>query len=93
MAPFTETPDGMSPAVLELLDQAFSAAWRELQARNSSALLKSNEQTTRTGIAKSISDLAATGVRDQDRLKRHGLHAAELAKPPRRTRAIVHLPE
>ena len=93
MAPFTETPDGMSPAVLELLDQAFSATWRELQARNSSAISKSNEQTTRTAIAKSIGDLAATGVRDQDRLKRHGLHAAEQTKPPRRARAIVHLPD
>lgn len=91
MAPFTETPDGMSPAVLELLDQAFSATWLELQARNSSATSKSNEQTTRTAIAKSISDLAATGVRDQERLKRHGLHAAELAKS--RTRAIVRSPE
>ncbi len=93
MAPFTETPDGISPAVLELLDQAFNATWRELQARNSSAISKSNEQTIRTAIAKSISDLAATGVRDQDRLKRHGLHAAEQAKPPRRARTIVHLPE
>jgi hypothetical protein len=91
MAPFTETPDGMSPAILELLDKAFSATWLELQARSSSTTSESNEQAIRTAIDKSIRDLAATGVRDQDRLKRHGLHAAELAKP--RTRAIVHLPE
>ncbi len=93
MSPLTKTPDGMSRAILELLDQAFSATWRELQARNSSAISRSNEQTTRTAIAKSISDLAATGVRDQDRLKRHGLHAAERASLARRTRIIIHLPE
>ena len=93
MSPFSETPAGMSPAVLELLDQAFSATWQELCARNSEAISKSNEQATRTAIAKSISDLAATGVRDQDRLKRHGLHAAEPAKRPKRSRAIIHLPD
>jgi hypothetical protein len=93
MAPFTNTPEGMSPAVLELLDQAFSATWCELQARKSSAISKSNEQTIRAAIAKSISDLAATGVRDKDRLKRHGLRAAELAKPPRRVQATVYLPK
>lgn len=91
MCPFTETPQGMSPAVLELLDQAFSATWRELQARGGSTI--SNEQTTRKAIAKSIIDLAATGVRDQDRLKRHGLHAAGQAKPPKQARAIIHLPD
>jgi len=93
MSPFSETPDGMSPAVLELLDEAFSATWQELRARNSGAISKSNEQATRTAIAKSISDLAATGVRDHDRLKRHGLHAAGQPKLPKRTRAIIHLPD
>lgn len=93
MSPFSGAPDGMSPAVLELLDQAFSATWQELRARNSAAISKSNEQATRTAIAKSISDLAATGVRDQDRLKRHGLHAAEPTKRPKRARAIIHLPD
>jgi hypothetical protein len=83
----------MSPAVLELLDEAFSATWQELLARNSAAVSKSNEQVTRTAIAKSISDLAATGVRDQDRLKRHGLHAAEQPKPAKRIRATIHLPD
>lgn len=91
MAPFKEPPEGMSPAVLEMLDQAFTATWRELQARNCSTLSESNEESTRAAITKSIMDIAATGVRDQGRLKRHGLHAAALAKP--RARAIVHLPE
>ena len=31
MAPFTEIPEGMSPATLEMLDRAFSATWHELQ--------------------------------------------------------------
>jgi hypothetical protein len=75
------------------LDQAFSATWHELQARNSAAISKLHEDATRTAIAKSISDLAATGVRDQDRLKRHGLHAAELTEPRKRPGAIVHLPD
>jgi len=93
MSPFTEKPEGMSLAVLELLDQSFSATWQELRARNSAAVSKSNEQATRAAIAKSISDLAATGVRDQNRLKRHGLYAAEQAKPPKRARATIHLPD
>jgi hypothetical protein len=77
MAPFTESPDGMSPAVLELLDQAFTATWRELQRRKSLALSEANEEGTRAAVAQSIMDIAATGVRDRGRLKRHGLHAAK----------------
>jgi hypothetical protein len=83
----------MSLATLELLDQSFSATWQELRARNSPAISKSNEQATRAAIAKSISDLAATGVRDQNRLKRHALYAAGQARPPKRARTIVHLPD
>ena len=91
MAPFKENPEGISPATLEMLDQAFTATWCELQARRSSAAAGDNEEATRAAIAKSILDLAATGVRDHGRLKRHGLPAAEQARP--RTRTIVHLPE
>jgi len=68
----------MSPAVLALLDQAFTATWHELQARTSSAVSEPNEEATRAAVAQSILDIAATGVRDQGRLKRHGLHAAKL---------------
>jgi hypothetical protein len=90
MAPFSQTPEGMSPAILEMLDQAFSATWRELQAGKSPAASRDNEEATRAAIAKSITDLAATGVRDQSRLMRHGLHAAEQTKS--RTRKLIHLP-
>ena len=66
MAPFTEIPEGMSPATLEMLDRAFSAP-------------SEADRSTRAAIAKSILELGATGVRDQRRLKRHGLHAADQA--------------
>lgn len=79
MAPFTEIPEGMSPATLEMLDQAFSATWQELQSRDGAAASSESEGTTRSAIAKSILEIGATGVRDQRRLKRHGLHAAEQA--------------
>jgi hypothetical protein len=77
--------------MLELLDRAFSAAWQELQQTQAPTVSGEDEQATRAAIAKSILDLAATGVREPARLTRHGLHAAEQARPP--TRTIVHLPE
>lgn len=79
MAPFTEIPEGMSPATLEMLDRAFSATWHELQLRDGAAASSEADRSTRAAIAKSILDLGATGVRDQRRLKRHGLHAADQA--------------
>jgi hypothetical protein len=91
MCPFFEAPEGLSPETLEMLDRAFSAAWHDLQMRNSSSTSAANRATTQTAIAKALADLAATGVREPERLKRHALHAAENARP--RTRAIVHLPE
>ena len=89
MAPFTDIPEGMSPATLDLLDRAFLATWREVQSRNGAAASVDNDEITRAAIAKSIMDLAATGVRDQWRLKRHGLHAAEHAAP----RTVVDVSE
>jgi hypothetical protein len=74
-----------------MLDRAFTAAWRELQARKSPCTLPDNEQATRLAIARATMELAATGVREPERLKRHALHAAVKARP--RTRSTVHLPE
>ena len=91
MSPFPYAPEGFSPETLELLDRAFSATWRELQLSSSALASRENEQATITAIAKSIVDLAETGVREPERLKRHALHAAERTKPRRRT--IVHLPD
>ena len=79
MAPFKEIPEGMSPATLEMLDRAFSATWHELQLRDGAAAPSEADRSTRAAIAKSILELGATGVRDQRRLKRHGLHAADQA--------------
>jgi len=81
MAPFNNIPEGMSPATLELLDRAFSATWLEVQSRAGAAASSDSEKISRAAIAKSILDLAATGVRDQSRLERHGLHAADQAQP------------
>jgi hypothetical protein len=80
---------GFSPETLELLDRAFSATWRELQLRRSSSASRENEQATRKAIAKSIIDLAAAGVREPERLKRHALHAAEREPAD----DVVHLPD
>lgn len=91
MCPFLEAPVGLSPETLEMLDRAFSAAWHDLQARESEASYPANQATTQSAIAKAIIDLAATGVREPERLKRHALHAAEQARP--RPRTIVHLPD
>jgi hypothetical protein len=77
--------------MLELLDRAFTAAWSEIQEKKCSSALLENQEITRAAIAKSIMDLAATGVREPERLKRHALHAAEHTSP--RTRTIVHLPD
>ena len=79
MAPFKEIPEGMSPATLEMLDRAFSATWHELQLRDGATAPSEADRSARAAIAKSILDLGATGVRDQRRLKRHGLHAADQA--------------
>jgi len=56
-----------------------SATWHELQLRDGAAAASEAGRSTRAAIAKSILELGATGVRDQRRLKRHGLHAADQA--------------
>jgi hypothetical protein len=91
MCPFFEAPQGMSRETLEMLDRAFTAAWSELQASKSACMLPQNQQATRDAMAKSTMELAATGIREPERLKRHALHAAEQSRP--RTRTIVHLPD
>jgi hypothetical protein len=85
MCPFFEAPEGMSPATLDMLDRAFTAAWSELQASKSPCTLPQNEQAVRDAMVKSAADLAATGVREPERLKRHALHAAQKAKTTRTT--------
>jgi hypothetical protein len=91
MCPFLEAPEGLSPEMMEMLDRAFTSAWSELQAKKSPCTLPQNEEAARVAITKSTRELAATGVREPERLKRHALHAAERARP--RTRTIVHLPK
>ena len=91
MSPFYEIPEGFSPELLAQLDRAFTDTWCELQTRKSSAAHNENAQATRTALAKSIFDLAATGVSDPARLKRLALQVAEQSRP--RTRTVVHLPD
>lgn len=90
MSPFYEIPEGFSPELLAQLDRAFTDTWCELQTRKSSAADNENAQATRTALAKSIFDLAATGISDPARLKRHALQVAEQSRP--RTRTVLHLP-
>jgi hypothetical protein len=91
MCPFFEAPEGLSPETLQMLDRAFSAAWSDLQARKSPCTLPQNEKAARTAMERSAMALAATGVREPERLKRHALHAAERSSP--RAGGILHLPE
>jgi hypothetical protein len=91
MCPFLEAPEGLSPEILEMLDKAFTSAWNELQATKNPCTLPHNEEAARVAIAQSTRELAATGVREPECLKRHALHAAERASP--QTRTIVHLPK
>jgi hypothetical protein len=91
MCPFFEAPDGLSPEALQMLDRAFSAAWSDLQARGSPCTLPRNEGATRAAMQSSALELATTGVREPERLKRHALKAAERTRPL--GRAILHLPE
>lgn len=91
MCPFLEAPEGFSPELLEMLDRAFTAAWHDLQMRNGPSTTTANEELMRAAIAKAVMDLAATGVREPERLKRHALHAAEKARQP--ARSVIHLPE
>jgi hypothetical protein len=87
MCPFLAAPEGFSAELLETLDQAFSAAWHDLQARGSPYLSAGQEQLTRDAIVKAVAELAATGVREPGRLKRHALHAAGGATPRGRLRS------
>jgi hypothetical protein len=91
MCPFLEAPEGLSAETLEMLDRAFTSAWSELQAKRSPCTLPQNEEATRVAIARSTRELAATGVREPERLKRHALHAAERADS--RTRKTEPLSE
>lgn len=87
MCPFHEVPDGFSPEMLELLDRTFSATWRELLVDVSPSTCQTEKEGARAAVAKSMIDLAATGVREPERLKRHGLHAGKQAVV--RTRAAT----
>lgn len=91
MCPFHEVPDGFSPEMLELLDRTFSATWRELLVDAGPSASEKDKEGARAAIAKSMIDLAATGVREPKRLKRHGLHAAKQAGL--RKRAAADIPD
>lgn len=88
MSPFLQTPEGFSPAMLDMLDEAFTAVWSELQ--ESGATESADEEVTPLTVARSISELAATGVREPERLKRYALRAAEQSRL--RARPVLHLP-
>lgn len=81
MCPFLGTPEGFTPETLELLDRTFAAAWHDLQMRKSSSGSPADQKTAQTAITEAIKELAATGVREPARLKRHALHAAAQASP------------
>jgi len=91
MCPFLEAPEGMSAETIELLDRTFSATWREVWVNGCNSASQEDQKATRVAIAKAMIDLAATGVRETDRLKRHALHAADQASP--RVRLAGHRPD
>lgn len=91
MCPFPTAPEGLSPETLELLDNAFSSVWRELQVRKSWTALGENKQVRAAELIKSIVDPATADIRDCAQPETPVLPAAERSRP--RPRAIVHLPD
>ena len=90
MCPFPTAPEGLSAETLELLDNAFSSVWRELQVRKSWAALE-NKQVRAAELITSSVDPATADIRDCVQPEGPALAAAERSSP--RTRAIVHLPD
>jgi hypothetical protein len=91
MCPFPTAPEGLSPETLELLDNAFSSVWRELQVRKSWTALGENKQVRAAELLRSMVDPATADVRGQVQSETPALPAVERSRP--RTRAIVHLPD
>jgi len=96
MCPFPQPPEGMSPETLELLDNAFSSVWRELQAKQLQAMKTwtatgENKQAGAAELIKSIVNPATADILDRERPERPALQAADRSKL--RTRTIVHLPD
>lgn len=80
MCPFPTAPEGLSPETLELLDNAFSSVWRELQVRKSWAALGENKQVRAAELLKSIVHPETPAL-------------PAVGRSRSRTRAIVHLPD
>jgi hypothetical protein len=82
MAPFHGNPDNLDRATLDLLDRTFTDVWAHFPSKQSSG-----EQAI---MRERIRELAATGVRDLERLKRHALFHLEAGEI--RERKVLHLP-
>ena len=90
MAPFNGNPGHLSTHTLELLDRAFTDTWWHLQSKESSFACLTREIAAQDIMRGTIDELAAAGVRDLERLKRHTLRGAERATPG--ARKVLHLP-
>ena len=87
MAPFHGNPDNLDRATLDLLDRAFTDVWSHFRSKQSSNISMASEQAT---MRERVRELAATGVRDLERLKRHALFQLEAGEI--RKRKLLHLP-
>ena len=71
--PFSE--EHFDPVTLEILSQAFDAAWTEVQAANPKWV--GDGSAARTVMAVRIMAAAKDGVRDPERLRRLAIQAIE----------------
>jgi hypothetical protein len=74
----------------KFLEKVTDVVWHELLLKK--VVLPSEEAATRAKIAKSVLQLAGTGVTDPGRLKLYALRLVEGEKRPR-ARAKLHLPD
>jgi hypothetical protein len=87
VAPFRGNPDNLDRATLDLLDQVFTDAWSHFRSKQSSNISVAGEQAI---MRERVHELAATGVRDLERLKRHALFHLEAGETKKRK--VLHLP-
>ena len=87
MALFHGNPDNLDRATLDLLDRTFSDVWSHFRSKQSSNISMAGEQAI---MRARVRELAASGVSDLERLKRHALFHLEAGGV--RKRKLLHLP-
>ena len=72
MCPQRFVPESYDAEKLNVLQQAFDAAWKQIASKTSQKDLASDEEL-RTLLAKAVVDHASTGISDPDELARSAI--------------------